>query len=324
MAYYYSILDDYSKQLYDLIFDGINKLEKKIYMPPTARNIAFSAFNSVLYDNPILFYTRAFRYSNTHLLGLQSVLSPVYKYKEELINQSADVISDYLRLFDIVKEKSDLEKELFVHDHCLDNFKYDHDFHEHAFSALGPVMYDTGVCEGISKFVKLALNYLGVDCIVVAGDAIRPGDNSRNTEKHMWNIVYINGVTYNLDVTFDLTQKSSVNRYDFFNLPDSQIKNSHKSAGLAPVCNTEGHDYYTLNRQIVKGFSGAEKYIENELLAGNNNIVFKLQGGRNDSSDTDKIISIAHGQHQKLINRSGSVNVRPNLKQGVFEVEFLT
>jgi len=323
MAYYYSILDNNGKYLYDLIFDGINKLVKKIVLPSVSRNDAFLAFNSVLYDNPFLFYTRAFRFS-ANLLGINPVLMPVYKYNADFINQSADVISDYFKLFDSVINESDLEKELFVHDYCLDHFTYDYDFNEHAFSILGPVIFNTGVCEGISKFVKVALNYLGVKCIVATGEALNPSGRTRGSEKHMWNIVYINGTAYNLDVTFNLSQKGSVNRYDFFNLSDGELKKSHKITKGTPTCNTAGHDYYTLSNQVVSGLSGAEAYIRNELLSGKSNIVFKLTENDDDLGITDKIMRIASASHQNIINRSGAVNVKPNLKQGVFEIEFIT
>ena len=237
MSYYYSILTNQNKQTYDLMFDGINNYDKRITVPYASRKSLLTVFNSVIYDNPILFYTRAFRYM-TAPVDSRSVLMPVYKYDEDFTNKSADVIDDYMHTFDTVRNESDIEKELFVHDHCLDRFTYDHQFNEHAFSILGPVVFNTGVCEGISKFVKVALNYLGVECIVVAGKGYNPLRGRGMVEPHMWNIVRVNGKTYHLDVTYNLTQKDTVNRYDYFNLSDTEIKKDHSFTGLLPVCDT--------------------------------------------------------------------------------------
>ena len=240
MSYYYSTLNNKNKKTYDLLFTGINNFDKRITVPQAARRDQLTVFNAVIYDNPILFYTRAFR-CMTVPVGNQSVIMPVYKYDEDFINKSADVISDYLRTFDAVKNDSDIEKELFVHDHCLDNFTYDYQFNEHAFSILGPVVFNTGVCEGISKFVKVALNYLGVECIVVAGKGYNQLRGAGVVEPHMWNIVRINGKTYHLDVTFNLGQKGVGHQYEYFNLTDKEIKKDHSYTGLIPVCDTAGN-----------------------------------------------------------------------------------
>jgi transglutaminase/protease-like cytokinesis protein 3 len=105
-----------------------------------------------------------------------------------------------------------VEKELFVHDFCLEHFAYDDTFKEHSFSPLGLLVYKTAVCEGISKFVKIVLDYLGVECMLVSGTAL--GSSDKPPELHMWNIVKINGNTYHLDVTFNMSQKTGVKRYD--------------------------------------------------------------------------------------------------------------
>ena len=322
MAYYYSNLSDKNKKLYDIMFDGINKLERKIALPHASGDDLFSAFNSVIYDNPLLFYTRSFRSAAVNL-GWPSSIIPVYKYDADFINSSAHVISEYLETFEAVRSDSDLEKELFVHDHCLDNFTYDMQMNEHAFSALGPVVFNTGVCEGISKFVKLALNYLGVDCIVVTGRGYSPV-NPEKAEPHMWNMVYVNGVTYHLDVTFDLTQKGSVNRYDYFNLPDNEILKDHSISRTVPACETAGDDYYSLSEQVFGSLTEAEKYIEAQLREGNTSIVFKLINTEFDSRIVNDITQVATLQFQKLRNTAGFLEVRPNLKQGVFELGFKT
>jgi hypothetical protein len=307
-----------------LIFDGINQFDEVITLPPVAQRDLFFAFNSVIYDNPILFYTRAFSSSNLPL-SRQATIRPVYKYDQDFTDRSADVISDYLKLFDSVKNESDIEKELFVHDYCLDNFTYDHQFNEHAFSVLGPVVFNTGVCEGISKFVKIALNYLGVDCIVVAGKALNPAGGRRKTERHMWNIVYINGTAYHLDVTFNLTQKGKINRYDYFNLPDSEIKKDHSYSGRIPVCNVAGNDYYSLSMQVVYSLSEAEGYVRRELIGGSKDIVFKLVNVNLDSQMINTVVDIAKRQfqgNQGVFSANVSVEVRYNQKQGVIEIGF--
>jgi transglutaminase/protease-like cytokinesis protein 3 len=137
---------------------------------------------------------------------------------------------DRLRVFDTVKGKSDLDKELYVHDYCLTNFTYEYAPDDYSYTILGPILRNTAVCEGIAKYVKLALDYLGVKSIVVSGKAKNPLDDSIN-ETHAWNIVEIEYRTFHLDVTFDMTVKAKINRYDYFNLCDDDIEKDHTTIG---------------------------------------------------------------------------------------------
>ena len=65
-------------------------------------------------------------------------------------------------------------------------------------------MFGTGVCEGISKAAKLFCDYLGLVSMIVMGKK-----NTQNTadcqELHAWNIIWIAGNQYHMDITFDLT-----------------------------------------------------------------------------------------------------------------------
>jgi len=78
----------------------------------------------------------------------------------------------------------------------LQNFTYDYSFGDYSHSILGIILKSTVVCDGISKFVKFALDYLGVKCIVVFGKGLNP--LTGKAEKHAWNIVKLEGNAYHL------------------------------------------------------------------------------------------------------------------------------
>ncbi len=62
---------------------------------------------------------------------------------------------------------------------------------------INPLLNKKGVCSGYSDVLKNALSLKGIEAIKVSGD-IRGKDSS-----HEWNKVKINGVWYNVDVTWD-------------------------------------------------------------------------------------------------------------------------
>ncbi len=94
---------------------------------------------------------------------------------------------------------SDVEKITAVHDYMVIHTAYDIAAYKTKTSAIGkntyhadgPILYGTGVCQGYSEAFKLYMDLLGIPCIVVS-----------NTN-HAWNRVTLNGVNYDIDVTWD-------------------------------------------------------------------------------------------------------------------------
>jgi len=244
-----------------------------------------------------------------------------YKYPQSFVRQTTQTVRQYLQVFDTVKSSSDLEKERYVHDYCLNNFQYDHSFGEHSHSILGPILNKTAVCEGIAKFVKLSLDYLGVKNLVVHGKARSPIDDSA-LENHAWNIVFIDGCAYHLDVTFDMTIKGDVSRYDYFNLADEDIRKDHTIIGDVPACLTAGNDYMSNHSLIANNPTELGKIIGDRLRQEKKNVIVKLKNVNALENVTNKVMSIAQQQYASLHNRSVRVEVYSNLSQLVFEIKF--
>ena len=319
--YHYHRLNGSEKCIYEQIREGVSVLSNNISLPLIPKDRLASIYESVLLDNPIFFYTISYRLI-TDLNNRRVILSPIYRYSNEIIKQSANALNKYLRLFDVVKHKSEVEKELFVHDFCLDNFTYDYSLNEHSFSPLGLLVYNTGVCAGISKFVKIALDYLNVGCVLVSGKAIN--SVNQKTELHMWNIVSISGNTYHLDVTFDMSQKTRVKRYDYFNLPDVEISKDHLITTIVPKCITVGKDYYSANSLVFSNFKDLKKHIRKLLSKGKRHVVIKLSNEslRSSANIADRVLELALKQLQSPFNQNVSVEVSFNLSQSVFELTF--
>jgi hypothetical protein len=289
--YYFNQLDDQGKDSYNLLFEGINGFASQIVLPLTTKKNLQALYKAVLYDNPIIFYTKSYRYRHDVIKSF-TFLYPIYDYPEAQANEAVELLTEFLRQFEVVRQTSDIEKELYVHDYCLQNFKYDRSFSDTAFSILGLIVFDTAVCEGIAKFVKFVLNFLGVECLLVTGKALTSLKRFRNSEAHMWNMVFIEGDPYHLDVTFDMTQseKDKTKRYDYFNLSDAEIKIDHTIKCQVPTCEIIGNDYYSLNSQTFDSLSAVEEYIKEELAQEKNIIVFRLNVEEPFSALTGKIM----------------------------------
>ena len=319
--YYFYRLNDEQKGLYGAISKGIKALQAEIKIPLKPINEVSMIIESILLDNPMIFYTRSQTYTSDLNKG-KMLVRPDYKYDKAFTSDSVDQIKIFLKAFNSMKLKSDIEKEKYVHDFCLDHYTYDHSFSDYSYSILGPVINKTAVCEGISKFVKLALGYLVVDCTVVVGKAKNPRDDSDSNECHMWNIVTINGKKYHLDVTFDMTIGGSIKRYDYFNLSDTNIKKDHTITNPVPACVTSGEDYYTVNSCVVNNPAELEKYIAEKIRLGNKNIVVKLLRVPDNANVVEKVGNIATQQYVNIRNKSVKVDFLYNPEQLVFEINY--
>ena len=302
------------------MLSGVRAFAESIQLPVRPINEVSMIFNHLLRDNPIVFYTSSFSLS-TEMHRKRCYFNPEYKYSRQFSKEHMNVISDYLRIFDPAKGKSDFEKELYVHDYCLSNFRYDYTFSDYSYTPLGLVLNGTAVCEGISKFVKLALDYLGIRNLVVSGKAKNPV-NDNKTEGHAWNIVRIDGKLYHLDVTFDMTLKNKMNRYDYFNLSDDDIKKDHIITSEAPKCVTVGGDYYSRKALTAPNPADLAALIERNLKSGKTHFIVRLEGASSSGKIADRVMQIAVDKYMSVYRKSASLELGYNSSQMVFEIDF--
>jgi 6,7-dimethyl-8-ribityllumazine synthase len=318
--HYFSRLTSEQKEVYKAIATGIMAFAKKIKIPLRPINELSMIFSSILLDNPVLFYVSSFSCQND-LYKKRCIIVPDYKYEQSCVKVKARVIESNLRKFDVVRGKSDYDKVLFVHDHCLANFSYDYTPDDSSHTILGIVNKNKAVCEGVAKFVKLALDYLGVKTIVVPGKARNPFDGAAN-EEHAWNIVALEGNVYHLDVTFDMTITGKTKRYDYFCLSDEDIKKDHTILENVPSCKTTGKDYYSKNNMLAKRPAEIEELIASELRKGTKCIVVKIIGAQFSDKVIDKLMRVAEHQYRNIHNGNGQIEINCNASQMVFEISF--
>jgi len=318
--YYFSRLTEEQKKIYKELLAGIRACKKEIKMPIRPINEISMIFSFILLDNPILFYVSTFSMSSD-LYKKKCAIAPEYNYARSEINESKNKIMKHLAMFDTIMNKRNDEKELIVHDYCLDNFSYDYSFSDYSYSVLGPVLSKKAVCEGIAKFAKLAFDYLGVKSLVVSGKAKNPAQDSK-MEGHSWNIVKINGKTYHLDVTFDMTVKNQANRYDYFNLSDDEIKKDHVIINDVPTCSTTGNDYYSANSLTISSIAELDNYIGKALRQGKRSILVKIANEKYTDAAVNRVMVIAQRQYSRIHTGGTMVETSYNSSQMVFEIDF--
>ena len=318
-GYYFSSLNEEQKKIYLSLQSGIRGCAKRIKIPMRPANEISLIYRAVLADNPMFFYATEFQWQ-TDIYKQKNMVLPNYKYSEADIIAFTNAIYDHLRVYNAIKGKNDREKEQFVHDYCSKHFTYG-DMGNESHTVLGLVRHKTAVCEGIANYVKVALEYLGVKSMVVSGKAQSPLYYDK-MENHAWNIVKVDDAAYHLDVTFDMTIKDKLTRYDYFNLCDDDIRKDHVIVSNVPKCVTAGKDYYTFNDMAAQGKKGLENYITRKVRSGEKTIIVKLVGVTQTNDIYDKVIQVAGQAYTNVKNSSVSLEVSGNLSQLVFEINF--
>lgn len=265
--YYYSLLDQYGKIIYNKLWNSRDNLKTGTYkiefkntfddlLEQENGNIilekAFQgALNAFIYDNPEVFYIEISQmYLHTEIKKvIVKKISNVYiapKEGESYLNKSfsskdeIDRVIDELRQIaqNIKLEISDKSKHAqikYVHDYLIDNLEYDSTLtHENIYNIYGALINKLTVCEGYTKAFKYILDELEIKNIFVFGLGInRQGEN----ETHSWNYVYLEDNWYAVDVTWDDPiiigpgYLSNESRYRYFLKGANEFFKEHNATG---------------------------------------------------------------------------------------------
>ncbi|MDK2809065.1 MAG: hypothetical protein PWP24_1802, partial [Clostridiales bacterium] len=240
--YYYSQLNKPEQKIYQIIRSGLTALSPSFAVPRVDGAILSELFFKVKLDDPALFYITTFTYS-FYPDSTMIKLEPVYLYKKNTIKEHQVAMRARVeKLARMVRDKTDFEKEQYIHDFICEKVTYDKLKKQYSHEIIGPLGQGVGVCEGIAKTVKILCDALSLPCVI----AISENNPEKKIKyRHAWNVIKINGAWYHLDATFDNTLSKGELRYDYFNLEDKSIFKDHEPVIYkVPMCNQGEHFFY--------------------------------------------------------------------------------
>ncbi|MGN0968862.1 MAG: leucine-rich repeat protein [Oscillospiraceae bacterium] len=136
-----------------------------------------------------------------------------------LDGQSAQVLQKAEEILGgiITENMSEYEKVKAIHDYLVNHTRYQYSLA--GISAAHAILNGTAICEGYSNAFLLLCELSDIDCLFVSGTA---GGG------HAWNKVRVDGVWYNVDVTWDdPTGGADTLRYDYFLISDAALSKDH-------------------------------------------------------------------------------------------------
>ena len=128
-------------------------------------------------------------------------------------------------------------------------------------------------------------------CIVATGEAHSKNENG----PHAWNILNIDGVPYQMDVTWDIgmmNKQRKILPYDYFLISDELSNLEHLSDNKLPICNSMDLNYFTKSELLFKSKSRLLAYVGKELLLGRKEFYFRITGRVNQEEVIREVSSI--------------------------------
>ena len=273
--YYYDHLTDNAKIAYTLILPEIYNHTERIEIPEINDEEFDSLMYALSYDNPdIICYGRK---CEIKFDKNKYYFYPTYTHSKDECAQYTQRFNAAVEkaLSDAPKSSSDYEKELFVHDYICRNCIYLLSDEDNLKSSAYDVLVDgTAVCEGYARAAQLLLGKLGIVNYLVTGDG---KDESDNTVGHMWNIVTIDNMNYNLDITWDDMDDSDAEfseTHMYFNVTDELTAKTHFNISPSENnCVSEAMNYFSVNKTLFNDYSaitvnGIKDKIYNNYLLG--------------------------------------------------------
>ncbi|MCI8655792.1 MAG: hypothetical protein HFJ48_08080 [Clostridia bacterium] len=125
--------------------------------------------------------------------------------QEDLQNATQEVEQKTKEFVDQLSGTTE-EKLLKIHDWLLQDAKYDDSLEQSNISDIyGCIIKKEAICGGFAYSFKYVADMAGIDVITVIGYSGDP----MNNQSHAWNMCYIDGNWYVIDVTNDLARKNN-------------------------------------------------------------------------------------------------------------------
>lgn len=242
--YHYARLPEHEKRMYMTIYNNLKKEAEDFTFRAERHNGVLPSWNRVLelflhviWDNPVLYQVDATNIG----LAYDPLRSDIVRFSctdhfpddlEEAVEQTlrmrVDQILDMLhgqpkgywqlrKLYDYMVESIDYMDDVSK----VNNLK-----NLEARTVTGPLLSHLGVCAGYAKAFKLVCDQLGIGCFYLRGKGFGNGAWGN----HGWNVVYLEGAFYHVDVTFERGRYESTGKNDhrYFLRGDAAMDDDHR------------------------------------------------------------------------------------------------
>lgn len=220
---YFGILTADEQILYEQLYENMMKYNTDIDLKMTTSAACLAkVFEAVYNDHPEIFWLdTSYQYGYYSsgevakvILSFNETAKNIEQSKAQF-DEAAEKIIQGAQAFENV-----VDKERYVHDALNELVEYNENapLNQSAYSAL---VSRSSVCAGYSRAFQYLMQRIDIPCYYCVGYA---------NGEHAWNIVYIDGIYYHVDVSWD---DGVANPYEYFNMPYEEFRLTHSISGLS-------------------------------------------------------------------------------------------
>ena len=250
---FYAEMDEVEKTTYEDILAGIETGSDQIYLSRsdelyTSNEVGDIAIK-IAYEHPELFWFEGsitcYSDEKNHIVYVTPTYNDLYDDLEKNKSEINLVVDQLLKE---TESMSDVEAEKYFVDYLCNNVTYvEGEYDQNIYSAF--VQKET-VCSGYAHALQYLMVKRGVPCYFATGWAYNY--HTKESGRHAWNIIKLDGGFYNCDVTFsdralEKDQLPSYISYEFFNITDSEMDDGMHSRDtygqLLPECTATALSY---------------------------------------------------------------------------------
>ena len=163
-----------------------------------------------------------------------------------------------------------MDLALRVHDYLAMNVKYVNDGSPEQQSMMGPLLLGKGVCEGIAFTYSYIMGVFGVNCSTVYGQL------KGHIDGHAWNILFLGGRAYHVDVTHDLAGDNPMCLHLHMNQTDEEMR-VDRSWYFPVKCDDTLYNYYEYTGSQMTTFKEVCDYLHDCIEADQKVVEFRIR-----------------------------------------------
>ncbi len=216
-------------------------------------------------ETPELFHIDAlgFNQYNGYFYGIYASYHYTAEHYQQYLAESkaaADAMTADLLQSDL----GDVEKALLLHDRLALACAYDERVYtnagapQEAYNMYGALVSGSAVCQGYTMAYDYLLSLVGIESTFCESDKLN----------HAWNIVYLNGKAYHVDVTWDDPRHDITGRvmHTNFLVSSKKLAESHKASDYDQTLKTSTYDnwFWHDSQSAFQYLNGEIYYIDNE------------------------------------------------------------
>lgn len=227
---YSQFLDSTQLSVYNQVYQNIINFNEDLFVldTPIREDDLEDTMNSLFNDHPELFWVHtSYHYAIDSSNVVHKVRLNYCITKDELSQAKAQYDSALDSLVaEASKYSTPLEQEKYLHDEICKMCTYNpyNDMNQSAYSSL---ITGSSVCAGYARAFQAACQRLGINCYYITGTSMG--------SKHAWNLVQIDGIYYNVDLTWDdsISESAGMVSYDYFNQDNETFSIDHSPSKLS-------------------------------------------------------------------------------------------